>query len=93
MILLNLASEEYAKAIQPGALQGRMLTPVFQESKGGRFKVVSFFAKRARGCMARHVIQNRLLEPQELLRFEGEGYRFAPEASTPERWFFRREVS
>lgn len=92
-ILLNLASEEYAKAIQPGALQGRMLTPVFQEGKGGRFKVVSFFAKRARGCMARYVIQNRLMEPQELQRFEGEGYRFAAEASTPERWFFRREVS
>jgi len=92
-ILLNLASEEYAKAIQPGALQGRMLTPVFQEGKGGRFKVVSFFAKRARGCMARYVIQNRLLEPQDLLRFEGEGYHFAKDASTEDRWFFRREVS
>jgi len=89
-ILLNLASEEYAKAIQPGALQGRMLTPVFQEGKGGRFKVVSFFAKRARGCMARYVIQNRLTEPQELLRFEGEGYSSVPEASTPERCVFRR---
>lgn len=92
-ILLNLASEEYAKALQPGALQGRMLTPVFQEGKGGRFKVVSFFAKRARGSMARYVIQNRLLEPKALLRFEAEGYRFAAEASSPDRWYFRREVS
>lgn len=92
-ILLNLASEEYAKAIQPAGLHGRMLTPVFQEGQGGRFKVVSFFAKRARGCMARYVIQNRLMDPKELLRFEGEGYRHAAAASTPERWFFRREVS
>lgn len=54
---------------------------------------MSFFAKRARGCMARYVIQNRLMDPKELLRFEGEGYRHAAAASTPERWFFRREVS
>jgi len=92
-VLLNLASEEYAKAIQPGALRGRMITPVFQEGQAGRYKVVSFFAKRARGTMARFIIQERLTDPEKLRRFREEGYRFAKDASSPERWVFRREVS
>lgn len=89
-VLLNLASEEYAKAIQPGALCGRMITPVFQEGQGGRFKVVSFFAKRARGVMARAVIQDRLFHPEGLRAFDREGYAFAAEASSPSKWIFRR---
>lgn len=92
-VLLNLASEEYAKAIQPDQVRGRMITPVFQEGKAGRYKVVSFFAKRARGTMARFVIQERLTTPEKLRRFFEDGYRLAQDASSPERWVFRREVS
>lgn len=92
-LLLNLASEEYARAIHPAKLQGRIITPVFQEGKGGRFKVVSFFAKRARGLMARYALQHRLPEPGPLRAFAEEGYAFAAEASTAERWVFRREMS
>lgn len=92
-VLLNLASEEYAKAIQPAQLRGRLITPVFQDGQAGRFKVLSYFAKRARGSMARFVIRQRLSDPEKLRRFKEGGYHFAKEASSPERWVFRREVS
>jgi hypothetical protein len=92
-VLLNLASEEYAKAIHPGRLRGRMITPVFQEGQADRYKVVSFFAKRARGTMARFIIRERLADPEKLRHFREDRYRFAKEASSPERWIFRREVS
>jgi len=92
-VLLNLASEEYARAIQPGHLRGRMITPVFQDGGAGRFKVVSFFAKRARGSMARFILRERLEDPGKLRQFREGDYHFTKEASSPERWVFRREVS
>jgi len=92
-VLLNLASEEYARAIQAKQLRGRMITPQFQEGKAGRFKVVSFFAKRARGRMARFVIQGRLAEPAAVQAFREDGYALDGAASTTEIWCFRREVS
>ena len=90
-VLLNLASHEYAKAIKPAQLRGRMITPVFQEGQGERFKVVSFFAKRARGLMARFIIQNRLTDPEKLRDFTETGYAFSKLASTKDLWIFRRE--
>ena len=91
--LLNLASQEYAKAIRPERLRGRMITPVFQEGRAGRFKVVSFFAKRARGLMARFVLQGRLAEPEAIQAFREDGYALEGAASTADLWCFRREVS
>lgn len=91
-ILLNLLSEEFAKAIDFRQLPGRVITPVFQEGVGGRFKVVSFFAKRARGMMARYVVHHRLDGPDGLQGFTEAGYRFEPAASTEDRWLFRREA-
>lgn len=87
-VLVNLASEEYFKAAKQ--VRRRVIHPVFEDWKGGRYKIVSFYAKRARGLMARHAILNRLTEPEALKGFDLEGYAFAPEVSDGDRWVFRR---
>jgi len=92
-VLINLASGEYFKAIRPKRLEARIITPVFEEVKQGQAKVVSFYAKRARGLMARHVIRHRLKDPEGLKAFSAEGYAFAPRASDASTWVFRREAS
>jgi len=91
-ILLNLLSEEFARAIDFRQVSGRVITPVFQEGKGGRFKVVSFYAKRARGMMARYALQHRLDSPEGLQGFAEGGYQFDAAASTELHWLFRREA-
>lgn len=89
-VLVNLASEEYFKALQPKKLRVEVIQPVFEDWKGGQYKIVSFFAKRARGLMARFAIDRRLVEPEGLKDFASEGYEFAPEASDEGQWVFRR---
>jgi len=89
-VLLNLASDEYFKAVKPRKLEGRIVTPVFEDWKGGRYKVISFYAKRARGLMSRYVITNRIDEVKALQGFDGEGYSFAAEASDADTLVFRR---
>lgn len=89
-VLVNLASEEYFKAVRPKALGHPVVQPVFQERKGATWKVVSFQAKRARGAMARYAIERRIEDPEELKRFDVDGYAFAPEASDASTWIFRR---
>lgn len=88
--LINLASAEYFRALQPKKLARPVIQPVFEDWSGGRFKVVSFHAKRARGLLARHAIGKKLRDPQALKKFAGEGYAFAPEASSETTWVFRR---
>ena len=88
--LFNLASEEYFKAVKPAKLKGRLLSAAFEEWKGGRYKIISFYAKRARGLMSRYVIQNRIDDVEGLKGFAAEGYAFAAEASEPDRLVFRR---
>jgi cytoplasmic iron level regulating protein YaaA (DUF328/UPF0246 family) len=73
-VLVNLASEEYFKALQPKKLSVPVIQPVFEDWSGGRFRVVSFYAKRARGLMARFAIVNRLTEAAGLKDFAGDGY-------------------
>lgn len=92
-VLVNLASEEYFKAVAPKALRHPVVQPVFQERRGGGWKVVSFSAKRARGAMTRFAIDRRIEDPEELKTFGHEGYRFDAEASDPVRWHFRREAA
>ncbi len=87
-LVINLASEEYAKAVRD--LQARVISPVFQEWKGGTWKIISFYAKRARGLMARHLIQRRGAET--LTAFAAEGYAFDPKASTDDAPVFRRRT-
>lgn len=89
-LVLNLASEEYFKAVDLKALDARVIQCVFQERKGDAWKVISFHAKRARGLMARHVIDHRIEDPEDLKGFASEDYAYAADASTPERLVFRR---
>lgn len=90
--LVNLASEEYFKVVQPKLLTADLVMPVFEEWKGGRYKIVSFYAKRARGLMARYAAVNGIVEPEMLKDFNAEGYRFDAGASTTHRWVFRRRI-
>lgn len=90
-VLVNLASEEYFKAVDLKALQPRVVNCVFEEKKGANYKIVSFFAKRARGLMVRYALQHRASTPEQLKGFDLEGYRFAPAASEPDRFVFRRD--
>ncbi len=89
-ILFNLASEEYFKAVKPAQLKGQLVSAAFEEWKGGRYKIISFYAKRARGLMSRYVIQNRIDDIEGLKDFAAEGYAFAADASEPDRLVFRR---
>ena len=88
--VINLASDEYFKAIKPKLLPVPVITPVFEDWKNGRFKIISFFAKRARGAMARFAALHGIHQAKKLQAFDDGGYAFAPEASTIDRWVFRR---
>jgi cytoplasmic iron level regulating protein YaaA (DUF328/UPF0246 family) len=88
--VLNCASVEYFTAANRPALKLRVITPAFLEEKGGKRAIVSFFAKRARGAMARFVIQNRLTDPADLAGFTAGGYAFDPALSTPDNPVFLR---
>ena len=90
-VLVNAASEEYFKCLDGPGLKARIITPVFQDWKAGGYKVISFFAKRARGLFCREAIRRRLGDPELLKGFDGGGYSFAPEASLGDRWVFRRK--
>ncbi len=89
-VLINLASEEYFNAIQPKKLNGRLIKPVFLDEKKGQFKVISFYAKKARGLMCRYMIQHRLREPSQLKEFNLEGYFFDAKSSTDTTLVFKR---
>ncbi len=90
-VLVNLASQEYFKAVQRKALKARVIDCVFEDYKSGQYKIISFLAKRARGLMARYAAQQRIGRPAQLEGFNLEGYAHAPSVSTPERLVFRRK--
>jgi len=89
-VVVNLASQEYFKSVDRSSLQARVVECVFQDWSGGQYKIISFYAKRARGLMARWVIEQRTTAPEQLIAFDVQGYAFAPQASTPDRLVFRR---
>ena len=91
-VIVNLASEEYFKAVDRKALKTPVVTCVFEERKGEGYKVVSFLAKRARGLMVRYAASIRATRIEQLKGFDLEGYRHVPAASEPERLVFRREA-
>ncbi len=91
--LVNLASQEYFKSVPVRKLAVPVIAPVFEDWSGGRFKVLSFYAKRARGMMARHALAKRLKSADGLKEFSDEGYAYAAEASTATRWVFRRRLT
>lgn len=88
--LVNLASGEYFKAVKPQSLSGKVITPVFQDEKNGKYKIISFFAKKARGLMARYMVEHRLVDAEQLKSFDVAGYRYEPAGSTATEWIFRR---
>ena len=90
-VVVNLASQEYFKAVDRKILKARVLECVFEEHKNGQYKVISFFAKRARGLMARYALTRRLTLPRQLEGFDLEGYAFAAASSEPDRLVFRRK--
>jgi cytoplasmic iron level regulating protein YaaA (DUF328/UPF0246 family) len=90
-VLLNCASQEYFGAVPPKALGLRIVTPQFLETRDGKARMVSFFAKKARGAMARHVIEHRLTDVEEIKGFDHGGYRFDPDRSEADTWAFVRD--
>ncbi len=75
-VLINCASNEYFKSVKPKLLDAPVVTPVFEDWKGGRYKIISFHAKRARGLIARYAVEQRIASPHALKDFDAEGYAF-----------------
>lgn len=92
-VLVNLASNEYFKAVQPRDVKADIVTPVFKDLKGGKYKVISFFAKKARGQMARYIIDNEVNEPDALKKFRRDGYRYNAKESTARELVFTRDAA
>ncbi len=88
--LVNLASNEYWKAVNPKQVRGEIVTPVFKDWKNGQYKIISFYAKKARGMMARWAIDHQVQDAEELKYFDRDGYGFAPELSDETTWVFTR---
>ncbi|WP_411351676.1 peroxide stress protein YaaA [Leisingera aquaemixtae] len=91
-VLVNCASQEYFGAVDLAALKLRVITPVFMEDKNGTPKVVSFYAKGARGAMARYIIQHRLTDSESLKDFDAGGYAYQPQMSEPDKPVFLRKA-
>jgi len=89
-ILINLASNEYFKAVQTKALKADIIIPQFKERRGGSYKIISFSAKRARGMMSRYIIKNRLSDAEAIKGFDADGYAFNPDLSEGPGWVFSR---
>ncbi|WP_300381218.1 peroxide stress protein YaaA [uncultured Alcanivorax sp.] len=90
-VLVNLASNEYFKSVKKQSINGRIIEPVFQDEKNGKYKVISFYAKKARGLMAAWVIKKGIKDPAKLKNFDVAGYRFCAEESTADKPVFRRQ--
>ena len=92
-VVVNLASQEYFKSVQRKGLNACIIDCAFEDCKNGQYKVISFFAKKARGLMARYAVQNRISDAEALKKFSVDGYKFAAKESTTDKWVFRRKVA
>ncbi|WP_394221470.1 peroxide stress protein YaaA [Alteromonas gracilis] len=93
-VLINLASNEYFKAVKKKSLDGMIITPTFKDCKNGQYKIISFFAKKARGLMARYILENRVEDVEGLKNFDVDGYQFSEEqSSSTELVFLRNQES
>ncbi|UTO18112.1 MULTISPECIES: peroxide stress protein YaaA [Acinetobacter] len=90
-ILVNLASDEYYKSVNEKNIQAEIIKPVFLDQKNGKYKVISFYAKKARGLMARYLIENKLSQVEQLKAFDSEGYYFDAESSSNKELVFKRD--
>lgn len=91
-VLVNLASNEYFSAVKPKALKADIITPVFKDFKNDKYKIISFYAKKARGLMAAYIIKQRLTDVEQLKSFDSERYYFSAEQSTAREWVFLRDA-
>jgi len=92
-VIVNLASQEYFKSVDCKVLQARVVECVFQDFKNGQYKIISFFAKRARGLMARFAIEHKVKTTEQLKAFNSEAYAFAADISQPDTLVFRRQLA
>lgn len=90
-VLINLASNEYFKSVQAKQLDARIITPVFKDQKNGQYKMISFYAKKARGLMSRYIIDHKLTDPEAIKGFDYEGYYYSEAESTGDECVFLRE--
>ena len=89
--LINLASNEYFKAVKPEELNAEIITPAFKEFKNGEYKMIAIYAKKARGLLSRYIIQNKLEDPQDIKLFSEDGYKFNKSLSKENNWVFTRK--
>jgi uncharacterized protein len=89
-VVVNLASTEYWGAVNTKKLDAEVITPVFKDSKNGQYKIISFFAKKARGMMSAYIIQNKLKKAEALKNFDTAGYCYNESMSSPKEWVFTR---
>lgn len=89
-VLINLASNEYFKAVKKNQLDGMVVTPTFKDSKNGQYKIISFFAKKARGLMARYILENQVADVEGLKSFDVDGYEYSEAQSTSTELVFLR---
>ncbi len=89
--LINLASNEYFKAVRPKELDAEIITPAFKDYKNGEYKMLGVYAKKARGMLSRFIIHNRLTDPEDMKAFNEDGYRFNKQASSGNTWVFTRK--
>lgn len=90
-VLINLASNEYYKAVKPKQINAEIITPVFKDCKNGKYKIISFYAKKARGLMSAYIIKNKITDVENLKTFDTEGYCYQPSMSTAREWVYTRE--
>ncbi len=90
-VIINLASNEYFKSIEKKDVSARIVNIEFKDFKGGGYKIISFYAKIARGLMSRFIIENRIDNPRNLIEFDYEGYYFDPKASSENFYSFKRD--
>ena len=91
-VLVNLASNEYFSAVKAKTLKADIITPVFKDFKNGKYKIISFYAKKARGLMAAYIIKQRISDVDQLKAFDSEGYYFCAEQSSAREWVFLRDT-
>ena len=89
-VLLNLASNEYFKSVQQKNIAGRIVTPVFMDKKGDKYKIISFYAKKARGLMTAFIIKNKITAVDGIKKFNVDGYRFNSAMTDGDSWVFTR---
>lgn len=89
--LINLASDEYYKSVQEKDIDGEIIKPVFIDQKNGKYKIISFYAKKARGLMARYMIDHKIEQAEDLKAFNTDGYYFDAESSSAKEWVFKRD--